>query len=599
MESFKKLWILIMVLLTTLQAGVFKNFVQVRDGRLMDGERELQFFSMNIPNLLLIEDNMSFDEKNPWRLPDRFEIYDALLSIKQMGGQVARTYTITVYREDDLPGTPKHVLAPGKLNEQAFRSLDTVLAVANELGVRLIIPLVDNWKWMGGIGQYAAFRGKPADDFWRDEQLKADFKQTVQKILTRKNSVTGVRYKDDPAIMIWELGNELRGCPLEWIEEMAAFIKSIDENHLINDGRQSSDLKDDVLNSPYVDVLSTHHYEGDPEKMLAHIAQNVKQIAGKKPYYLGEFGFISTNGLRAVMEKVKSEKLSGALLWSLRFHNRDGGFYWHSEPFGAGLYKAFHWPGFPSGQAYDEQGVFELLKQFNGLNLDVLPRAQWLPVTDVGYLRWQGATGACAYLVQRSTSKDGPWQAVSPWLDDASQAYTPQFNDQTVQLDQHYFYRIQALFPNGQTTTSEVMGPLKAKARWLIDDGDHWGNLYRFEGKLEVKKDNNRSFKEDLSRLAGQKGTEVVYRVPGQILSFRVDCFQESATVQVHCLISEDGKQFLPIEAKMENFAINQKDYEYWQPIRLRVKAQGKNAKFLKIKFEGEAQLGRVEIEYR
>ncbi|MCD6375471.1 MAG: hypothetical protein J7L94_08070, partial [Caldisericaceae bacterium] len=96
MESIKKAWILIMVVFTVLQAGVFKNFVKVHDGHLIDGKRELQFFSMNIPNLLLIEDNMLFTEKNPWRLPNRFEIYDALLSIKQMGGQVARTYTITV-----------------------------------------------------------------------------------------------------------------------------------------------------------------------------------------------------------------------------------------------------------------------------------------------------------------------------------------------------------------------------------------------------------------------------------------------------------------------------------------------------------------------
>ena len=599
MESIKKAWILVMVAFTVLQAGVFKNFVQVRDGCLTDGGQKLQFFSMNIPNLLLIEDNMPFTEKNPWRLPNRFEIYDALLSIKQMGGQVARTYTITVSRKDDPPGTSKHVLEPGRLNEQAFSVLDTVLAVANELGVRLIIPLVDNWKWMGGIGQYAAFRGKQADDFWHDEQLKADFKQTVQKILLRKNSVTGVLYKDDPAIMIWELGNELRSCPLEWIEEMAAFIKSIDPNHLINDGRQSRDIKDDVLLSPHVDVLSTHHYEGDPQKMLEHIEQNVKQIAGRKPYYLGEFGFISSSGMRAVIERVKGEGLSGALLWSLRFHNRDGGFYWHSEPLGGGLFKAYHWPGFASGQAYDEQGVFELLKQFNEVNFDILPEIKLLPITDVGHIRWQGATGACAYLVQRSTSTDGPWQAVSHWLDDASQAYTPQFNDQSARLNQSYFYRVQALFPNGQKIVSKAYGPVQVSARWLIDDCENWGEVYRFSGPLELKKANNRSFKEDLSRLAGQQGTEMVYRVSGNMLSFRVHCFQKLSQPQIRCLLSEDGRQFQEIKTTIENFTIEQKDYNYWQPIGLSVSTIKGKINFLKLRFEGEAQIGRVEIEYR
>ena len=54
---------------------------------------------------------------------------------------------------------------------------------------------------------------------------------------------------------------------------------------------------------------------------------------------------------------------SGALLWSLRFHHRGGGFYWHSEPAGARLYKAYHWPGFDSGRAYEERQVLELTRR--------------------------------------------------------------------------------------------------------------------------------------------------------------------------------------------------------------------------------------------
>ena len=50
--------------------------------------------------------------------------------------------------------------APGKFNEDAFRTLDQVLDVANRTGVRLIIPFVDNWSWWGGRAEYAGFRGK-------------------------------------------------------------------------------------------------------------------------------------------------------------------------------------------------------------------------------------------------------------------------------------------------------------------------------------------------------------------------------------------------------------------------------------------------------
>lgn len=70
----------------------------------MEGENEYRFISFNIPNLHFIEDNFPFDETNPWRLPNEFEIRDALKTVKQMNGKVVRTYVITVRREDDKPG---------------------------------------------------------------------------------------------------------------------------------------------------------------------------------------------------------------------------------------------------------------------------------------------------------------------------------------------------------------------------------------------------------------------------------------------------------------------------------------------------------------
>ena len=95
----------------------------MRDGKLFDGEKQFRFLSLDIPNLLVVEDNVPFAEENPWRLPDKFEINDALETVRQLGGTVTRTYVITVVKTNDLPGTPRHVLAPGKFNEEAFRTL--------------------------------------------------------------------------------------------------------------------------------------------------------------------------------------------------------------------------------------------------------------------------------------------------------------------------------------------------------------------------------------------------------------------------------------------------------------------------------------------
>ena len=212
------------------------DFITVRGDQLMEGDKPFRFISFNLPNLQMIEDNMPFTETNPWRLPDEFEIRDGLMTVRQMGGLVARTYSLSVVRTKDDPGMPAYVLGPGKFNEEAFRKLDLVLQVANEEGVRLIIPFVNNGRWHGGRAEYAGFRGKSRDKFWTDPQLIADFKETIRFILTRTNTLTGVRYCDDKAILCWETGNELSSTA-EWTREIARYIKSIDTNHLVMDGR--------------------------------------------------------------------------------------------------------------------------------------------------------------------------------------------------------------------------------------------------------------------------------------------------------------------------------------------------------------------------
>ena len=79
------------------QSG-FTDFIRTQGDQLVEGGRPFRFISFNIPNLHLVEDNVAFTEINPWRLPDRFEILDALSSVKQAGGTVVRSYMLSVVR---------------------------------------------------------------------------------------------------------------------------------------------------------------------------------------------------------------------------------------------------------------------------------------------------------------------------------------------------------------------------------------------------------------------------------------------------------------------------------------------------------------------
>ncbi len=59
----------------------------------------------------------------------------------------------------------RHIEAPGVFNEEAFKTYDKVFQIANELGVRILVPFIDNWWWWGGVSDYARLRGKPRESF--------------------------------------------------------------------------------------------------------------------------------------------------------------------------------------------------------------------------------------------------------------------------------------------------------------------------------------------------------------------------------------------------------------------------------------------------
>ena len=89
--------------------------------------REYRFISFNIPNLHYVEDDLRFDQVSAWRFPDAFEVHDAIATIVQTGGRVARMYALSVRRPADDPALPRYVTGPGAFNEEAFQALDRVL----------------------------------------------------------------------------------------------------------------------------------------------------------------------------------------------------------------------------------------------------------------------------------------------------------------------------------------------------------------------------------------------------------------------------------------------------------------------------------------
>lgn len=409
---------------------------------------------------------------------------DAIRTLAEMGGKVTRSYVLPVKRYDDSNVSSAYVLGPDEdgvmqFNEENFKKLDRLLALANQYGVRVIIPFVDQWQWTGGIESYAAFRGYPisgdaandpdAWNFYTDPAIKADFKQVISYTMNRVNSYTGVVYKEDPAILAWETGNELGGYnqdkfPQAWTTEMAAYIQSEHPEQLVLDGRFA--IHPDSLADPNIDVVGNHFYTGN---FIDKINADRASATGKKPYILGEFGlYTKAAPVDALFNTALQNGTSGVMIWSLRPHKDDGGFLWHDED--PGNWSSYHWPGFSSGDWYDETNIIRTVYKYaHYMNIDDREKDSDVPaisvpanapvlfdIDSVANMKWKGSVGAAGYEIQRS--RDGnDWVTVEESFSDGGRAGTPAFHDELAITGEHYYYRVRGVNESGASDWSNIV----------------------------------------------------------------------------------------------------------------------------------------------
>jgi hypothetical protein len=584
------------------QSG-FENFISCRGDKLMDGKEEFRFISFSIPDLHFIDDYFLVEASNQYRLPDEFEITDALKTIKQMGGQVVRMYAIPVRKKGEDDSVPKYVLGPGKFSEDAFKVLDKVLELAGNHGIRVLVELGCQYDYWGGFGSYAEFRNKKLDDFWTDPQLIADYKATIKYVLTRKNAYTGVCYKDDKTIFAWSTGAELF-CPNSWTGEIASFIKSIDTNHLLIDGF-AWEVREDAIKDKNIDVVKVHLYPhcckppvgpNEPEPLLKSLLLARERSKGKKPLIIGEFGLVTTSTAQKIVDAVIEQGVSGALMWSLIGHSRDGGFYWHTE---INDYRAYHWPGFRSGDPIDEKNLLEMMRQ-NAFQIRRIPvppitapdRPVLLPIKKVSAISWQGSTGAQSYDIERAECNGASWGIVGRDVSDAVSQYNALFNDTSVELGHSYKYRVKAKNMAGISVPSNEVGPVKVEYLTLVDEMMDHSLLHSWSGNLslELKKDTSMA-KEETYRLKGSEGSWIIYKVPASIIKFKVYALFPDNVSDLKFSISSDGRDFSDIIPE-------KKVYTYrWKPVVYQ--KEGINgSRYLKIEFSTTSQISRIEIAY-
>ncbi|KAL3714502.1 hypothetical protein ACJRO7_006426 [Eucalyptus globulus] len=133
------------------------------------------------------------------------KVVSAFQEATKSGMNIARTRAFSISADRALQ------TSPGVYNEDMLKGLDFLISEAGKNGVYLILSLVNNWKVYGAKKQYSNGQTiKNDNEFFTSSVTKGYYKDHVKAVLTRKNTRTGVAYKDDPTIFARELVNEHR-----------------------------------------------------------------------------------------------------------------------------------------------------------------------------------------------------------------------------------------------------------------------------------------------------------------------------------------------------------------------------------------------------
>lgn len=308
----------------------------------------------------------------------RFNGMMALLTHTELGQEwtnqtmaVANQYNIQAYRCWGFPApwddTPSPHQAPKEFNDEWFEAFDYTVAKAKEAGVRLIVPLLQGVH-TDASNNRTNYAPSPAtygtwsettdytDDtraFIEDEQANAYFKEYIEYFLTRENQYTGVEYRNEPTILLWECANELEYRSPEddghsiasWYKNIASYIKSIDGNHLVSTGMHGSMgevyqpwtercafVEDHQVDE--IDVCSFHDYPIYPfsdgvlireKNLAARYVEHKIDLAHneiEKPVYGGEYGGLFDPDVEtAYVSRLETEESAEGIQRSTEYPN--------------------------------------------------------------------------------------------------------------------------------------------------------------------------------------------------------------------------------------------------------------------------------------
>lgn len=283
MKANKLFLALVMLLAVSCSRKGGDGFVRVQDGAFTQNGKKISFIGTNFWYGAILA--------SEGRGGDRSRLAKELDTLKALGITNLRVLA-GAEGPDGVPSRIEPTLQKeaGVYNDTLLAGLDYLLAEMAKRDMKAVLYLNNAWEWSGGFGQYLEWAGAgktliPAVDgyepfmrqmaaFSTDKKARELYYDHLHFMVTRTNSVTGVAYKDDPAIFSWQIANEPRcfsadsavqDAFVEWVHEAAARIKADDPRHMVSTGSEgawgcenSYELCERLHDSKDIDYLTLH-----------------------------------------------------------------------------------------------------------------------------------------------------------------------------------------------------------------------------------------------------------------------------------------------------------------------------------------------------
>ena len=228
---------------------------------------------------ITVQGNQFIKNNQPYRFIGTNFWYGAHLAAKQSGNRerllkeldVLKTHGITNLRimagsegQNHLPYGIPFPMQPelGVYNDDVLEGLDFLMVEMQKRDMHAVLCLSNFWYWSGGMSQYLSWvTGEkipyPNDtndwekymrftaNFYTNETALKAYKNHVETMVARINSITQLPYFEDATIMSWELANEPYAIQnqvdyLKWIENSSAFIKQLAPKQLVTIGGEGN-----------------------------------------------------------------------------------------------------------------------------------------------------------------------------------------------------------------------------------------------------------------------------------------------------------------------------------------------------------------------